>query len=687
MNKERGISVALLLVFVLLAALNFNLISELVEMKSVTGLVSTTGAIKLSIAVDINILIQSPENITYEFNLSDGDYNAGDGYYYYILDLNVTSDNDAEEWRYSVYNEGDMMISQEVFAPNTHVAFRSGFNEVIVYASNVVGNWYSAGVNFTIEILESSPILNVSSKYYGCEGEKFSTYFEIIDYDGNLKSVDVLPRDLFFARIISSIRNPIFDGEFFSNGEMQKDDVGSHLKTVYAIDTSDLQDSKQVDFEILEINEIPSVENLNVFKIWMKGMDKTFSENWSVYDVEDGLSFDGNLTFDLSFANGGTFGLFDIDENGSMFFEGDQFSPPGVYPLKVCVEDNPILNLHENITEICGSNGSSNVVCDEFALTISNDSRAPEIISFEPDNINVNMTDEVYSVFNVSVFDADGDALYIVWSVDDVEIQTNISYADLDYHYFDLFNYSFGCGIGGQHNVSVFVDDSILNTSMIWYIDVEEVSCPVIIEGVSGGGGGGGANYCFEKWACQDWSVCQNVELSLNNGVLSLDDYYLYKDQCNQLGYMGKKCGYHIRECVDGMNCSNIIPRINKSAEAEICYFVVRPRCNDGVKNCHDGFCEIGIDCGGGCDACPTCNDGKMNQGEAGIDCGGPCPDRCGLESPNAINWLVIFLFLILFIIISFIIFMIIILFKRRKEEEEDDRDTRLKSVLNQNKK
>ena len=49
------------------------------------------------------------------------------------------------------------------------------------------------------------------------------------------------------------------------------------------------------------------------------------------------------------------------------------------------------------------------------------------------------------------------------------------------------------------------------------------------------------------------------------------------------------------------------------------------PSCFDGIKNCHDGLCEEGVDCGGPCDPCMSCSDGIQNQGEEGVDCGGPC--------------------------------------------------------------
>ena len=51
-----------------------------------------------------------------------------------------------------------------------------------------------------------------------------------------------------------------------------------------------------------------------------------------------------------------------------------------------------------------------------------------------------------------------------------------------------------------------------------------------------------------------------------------------------------------------------------------------QPSCNDGKLN--NG--ETGTDCGGPCPACQgTCGDGMKNNGETGIDCGGPCSQAC----------------------------------------------------------
>ena len=55
----------------------------------------------------------------------------------------------------------------------------------------------------------------------------------------------------------------------------------------------------------------------------------------------------------------------------------------------------------------------------------------------------------------------------------------------------------------------------------------------------------------------------------------------------------------------------------------------LKTNCDDEIRNCHSGSCELLVDCGGPCSACPTCSDGIRNQGEESIDCGGPCPGKC----------------------------------------------------------
>jgi len=129
--------------------------------------------------------------------------------------------------------------------------------------------------------------------------------------------------------------------------------------------------------------------------------------------------------------------------------------------------------------------------------------------------------------------------------------------------------------------------------SNIVYLFVIHVPRPVPTP-PSAGGGGGIRIICEELWECSEWSNC------LPSGI-------------------------EVRTCIDLADCGTEFQRPFESRE---CDYVAT--CDDLIKNCHvmpDGsiLCEEGVDCGGPCPACPTCDDWIQNQGEIGIDCGGPC--------------------------------------------------------------
>lgn len=113
----------------------------------------------------------------------------------------------------------------------------------------------------------------------------------------------------------------------------------------------------------------------------------------------------------------------------------------------------------------------------------------------------------------------------------------------------------------------------------------------------AGGGGGAARVICIEYWKCGDWGECLPTNLQY-------------------------------RSCVDLNNCNTTFTKPNESMS---CVYI--GTCSDNIKNCHDGLCEEGVDCGGPCPPCPTCWDGIQNQGETGIDCGGPCP-ACEIVKP-----------------------------------------------------
>ena len=103
-------------------------------------------------------------------------------------------------------------------------------------------------------------------------------------------------------------------------------------------------------------------------------------------------------------------------------------------------------------------------------------------------------------------------------------------------------------------------------------------------------------SFCEEKWVCSEWSPCTPE-------------------------------GIQTRKCVDLNRCGT---KRKKPPEIRSCEYI--GTCSDGIKNCHDGSCEEGVDCGGPCAPCPkpaSCFDGIKNchdgSCEEGVDCGGPC--------------------------------------------------------------
>lgn len=156
--------------------------------------------------------------------------------------------------------------------------------------------------------------------------------------------------------------------------------------------------------------------------------------------------------------------------------------------------------------------------------------------------------------------------------------------------------------ISGNYTIFFHASDGILSaTSNPVHIKVLPYHPPQgSTGGGGGGGGGGGANVqtpppCTPKWVCGDWGPC------LTTGIQQ-------------------------RYCRDAHNCSTIQ---GEPPTTRACEYV--GTCSDHIKNCHNGLCETGVDCGGTCAACPSCFDGIKDQNEVGVDCGGVC-DPC----PNA---------------------------------------------------
>ncbi|MBW2970908.1 hypothetical protein KY320_01980, partial [Candidatus Woesearchaeota archaeon] len=198
----------------------------------------------------------------------------------------------------------------------------------------------------------------------------------------------------------------------------------------------------------------------------------------------------------------------------------------------------------------------------------------------------------------------------------------------------------------GGHSTEITASDGFLNDSMIMYFTVINGSCgdnlcsiyescsscpedcgacsSALGAGATEGGGaeeeeggysrGGIDRYlreagekeeCVEEWVCSEWSECY-VNLT------------------------------QLRNCYDNNYCGTIKdkPAVVMGCELGSCF--------DGIKNCHDGGCEEGVDCGGPCPDCvifeegeayarpfeekprPVCGDQVCEDGENCL-----CPSDC----------------------------------------------------------
>ena len=530
-------------------------------------------------------------------------------------------------------------------------------------------------LNVVVEVSGNYPpkIWNLENEIYVCENKQLFYYFNASDE--NIDNINVLisPPNPFFINFEEKI-NSTFANYKIISGVLQQDKIdvkradnqgwAVYKESVIASDgyTTDLV---KTNITIIEVNDKPIIQPVGVHTIWTHGDDSIFYYELNVSDEEDGNRTDGNLVFNLYFLDFSSF--FDIDENGIMNVDGNDSSiAPGVYNLRVCANDSGLNRIpHFKIDSCLPENVNSLGACDDFSLTITNENRAPEIKSFYPNNgevINAGYND---IKFNVSVYDADGTLPDVYWYVNGEFAEKDSGNLSYD------FIHNFGCGVSGDFNVSAIATDGLLNDSIQWNISVAYTACPG--GGSGGGGGGGGILTCNEEWVCEDWHQCRNLKNDFDEGSISKEFEIEINARCDIFNYNDEVCGYHERECIDLKHCKSIK---KKPGLIEECYYTENPTCGDGIRNCHEGSCEILIDCGGPCFDCPTCNDGLKNQDEEGVDCGGQCSLCIEKPYPGAFRTIfsfsLIFLLIIVLILLAWQIRRYFILLGKRKKSRED---------------
>ncbi|VVB78294.1 Uncharacterised protein [uncultured archaeon] len=651
MKKKIFIFVA---IFILLVAVHISLNTYAFEAKMI-GLFYN-GLVQIILGNVGYVLIDSPTNKTYNFSKGAN----------YSIDLNISYEADFVNFSYSLYDikHNKVIYSNVSFFPNTTFSAVRWDNRIEVYGIDNSNGMYNDSVVFFVFVNNSSPLIgDVTPNLYACEDSYFSYIFSASDVDEDDLSAFLNPQyplNSFYISSAFKINLTTSEFQIFS-GILNKEDAGgpNHGYKVYpeTISVSDLEytDTAQTNITVIEVNNAPRIDEIGVHTIWASGENSTFYYRVFSNDSEDGDSDSGNLTFNISFS--GT-KLFGISPNGVINFTANH-TPGGVYYINVSVTDRGIKNPYPLIGDLCGQDGGPITSFKQFSLTITDLNRPPIIVSYYPLNSSFNVSGTSNLYFNLTSYDPDGTIPDVYWYVND-----GLERYKTGGNLFDSFSYSFGCGVSGNYSVRAVITDGELNDSVFWNLTVENVPCPIGSEkGGGGGGGGGGSLACTPKWACSDWEICRLLDNSENSLSYSLTS--LIKGRCSTLNWKSEFCGFQLRTCNDINKCNSNLTNPGTLRE---CYYTENPTCSDGIKNCHDGSCEVLVDCGGVCAPCPTCSDGVKNQGEDGIDCGGPCP-ICFEIPKQTSKALLIYFFIVLFLIILYFVIKLVLRYYRLKKE------------------
>lgn len=697
-NLKRGVFLS---VFFLLALIiifvNFLFIDSFFSITGKVGDSLSTGRVILGILGYQELTIFSPENITYYFNKSSFSYYAPVPEYQ--VDLNVTASFDVEDWRYEIEQtafreEKNIFHSALISSPissklSIPLSVFRWSNDLTVFARPRDLDYpeSSSSVNFFVNVENSEPwITGLDKELFLCEGDvllsrdprgEFFVEDRDEDYLGVLLS-DPRPFNIqLFEEVNSTMSAYRITSELLTKQIFREPNSGSRMfpLAVSVFDPYGGVGMSKVNITVLEVNNPPRIDFIGSYTVHIKGEDTSFEKEILAGDFEDGGLLEGELEYWIDSLDSEI--NLELNEEGKLFFESDETyllsESPATYYFEFCVKDKGLSNPHPMLTEYCGNGGGSETTCEPFSITVTNANRRPVITAFSPslEIRNVNGSEKLF--FNVSVYDPDGNIPDIYWQVGNKTVRQVHNRSE------DSFEFSFGCGVSGRYKVTAIAFDGLLEDVITWDINLTEFPCPKEPPKSGGGGGGGGGGGCFPNWICDNWNTCQNLEKSMRDGFLIGEDYRVLKEDCEKEELDEITCGFQSRTCLDSSECNSYV---NIPTQLHFCYYTEDPSCFDGIRNCHSNGCEIGIDCGGPCDPCPTCTDKIRNQGEEGVDCGGPCPWPCPKDYPlkkGWVIWFIIGIFLILLILLLVVLLRVIesrraLLEKRKREDEKEEK-------------
>ncbi len=635
MKKELILS--LLIFFIVFSLVNILLVVWISssELSKFTGEAGNLGYVSISIEAGYQINITSPLNTTYNFSFGDN----------YTLDLNVSEVGFvADSWWYTLIDKRhSLTVATDIlFTPNTTFDAVQFENELIVYANSSDGSIVSKSVEFFVKLPNSAPQIHyIDQDIFVCEGDYISYFFNVTDIDEETPNPYIdptVPVSPFYVAFSRSYNFSLKTYEIFS-GTITKNylggvNVGSRtFNENISVSDGENVDSTQTNITIIETNNDPNVTNPGVHTIWGVGDNRTFYHQLIADDREDGGVISGVLSLQMIIFNSTSNidPIFTINSTGAMNFTANQ-SHNQTYRIWIFIFDNGLTASHPNLTDYCGETTNNKSSYINFSLTVTDENRPPYITSHYPENNITNLTihegERLY--FNVTMRDPDWTPLDAYWYFDGglVKYESGFDNGNSSELY-----YTFSHNSAGNRTISVNVTDGDLENSydsFSWNISIIDVPTPPSRPPSGGGGGGGGAPACIEKWGCPSWNECKNAKDALKLNILSEKEYNNLENDCMNNSWNEEYCGFQIRECSDVNECNTTL---RKPEEMQACYYTENPNCQDKIKNCHDGSCEILIDCGGPCKPCPTCSDEIQNQGEEGVDCGGPCKP-CPDEKP-----------------------------------------------------
>jgi hypothetical protein len=618
--------------------------------------------------------IRRLNNFPYWVNLTNTSFVWTENQNFHMnLSLNAT-DKDNDPITFAINRSLAGYFPNFSITPKGFINFTPSDVDVCNHVVNITisdgnGGFNSSVFNFTVNNINEPPVLSAIPDQQLCENVPYD--YTVSAYDTDVALVPCISQYITYQDNTTLFTIGESSGRIiFTPTDSQ---AGLHNVRIYAIDNAPpseggpLLDYKDVLFDIIRVNDAPVLGAIGSKTI---RSNNTLNINATAFDEEGGntpicgfggCSGNANLTFNSTFFNGTKF--FDIDPSTGVINLTTNDSLNGTYLVQICVNDSGILSSNPNATLLCGD-GKIKSDCENISISIVTENLAPNILSYFPlTNVTINETQS--QLFYVLASDPEGNSLNYYWYKDGTLVSVLSSY-----------NMTTQVGDAGNYTMRVNVTDGELNATVSWIVEVlPKPQTPIQDTGGTGGGGGGGGGSCSEIWTCNDWSFCQNAN-SVGSQIMLQDLSKRVLSDCRREGINESSCGFQIRECNQFTSCKFTF---NKPIEVQPCTFTEKPTCTDGIKNCHDGSCEILTDCGGPCPECSTCSDGLQNQGEDWIDCGGPCsactvaypkPPKCGdkrCEVSELFNcWTDCGIFWII-LTLSVILIMIIIIISRRE--------------------